>query len=175
MQFTYQVDAESNEKTVKSILKNKFKFSENLVKKCKYHGEVLCNGIPVYMNHRVRTGDVVEVRIDFQETSENVKPVPMDLRILYEDDSLIALDKPPGIIIHPIGGNTENTIANGLMYYFNSKGHQLKIRPVSRLDRDTTGVIVFAKNGYIHEKLIHQMKSNQYKKNYIGIVHGCPA
>jgi 23S rRNA pseudouridine1911/1915/1917 synthase len=175
MQFKYKVDAENSGRTVKSILKNEFRFSSNLIKRFKYHGEVLCNNEPAYMSHVLQAGDVVEAAIEFREDSETVKPVKMDLDILYEDDSIIALDKPPGRIIHPIGDNTEDTMANGLMYYFQNMGYHIKVRPVSRLDRDTTGVIVFAKNQFIHEKLIRQMKTNEYHKEYTGIVHGCPA
>jgi len=126
------------------------------------------------MNHILKEGDVVEADISFEETSEGVRPVPMDLCILFEDESLIALDKPAGIIIHPIGANSDNTIANGLMHYFRSKGEMIKVRPVGRLDRDTTGIIVFAKNEFIQHKLIEQMKMKEYHKEYTGIVHGCP-
>ncbi len=174
MKFYYIVDSQNKGRTVRSILKNEFRFSNSLIKKFKYHGTVYCNRIPVYMNHVVETNDTVEAEISFEETSKNVKPVKMDLCILYEDEYLIALDKPPGIVVHPVGMHSENTIANGLMHYFISRGQQIKIHPVSRLDRDTTGVIVFSKNEFIHEKLSNQMKSKQYHKEYTGIVHGCP-
>ncbi|HHY81732.1 MAG TPA: RluA family pseudouridine synthase [Clostridiales bacterium] len=175
MNFRYTVHEKDNGRTVRSILRNEFGFSNSLIKRFKYHGQVLCNSKPVYMNQIVTCGDIVEADIHFEEKSETVKPVPMDLKILYEDDTVIALDKPPGIIIHPLGRDSENTMANGLMYYFQSKGCQTKIRPVSRLDRDTTGVIVFAKNQFVHEKLTQQMKTGDYHKKYTGIVHGCPA
>ena len=174
MEFKYTVDLQNKGRTVRSILKNEFRFSHNLIKKFKYHGTVYCNRIPVYMNHIVETNDIIEAEVNFVETSNNVKPVKMDLCILYEDEYLIALDKPPGIIIHPLGINSDNTIANGLMHYFMDNGLQIRIRPVSRLDRDTTGVIVFSKNEFIHEKLSGQMQSKLYKKEYTGVVHGCP-
>ena len=174
MKFQYRTEEKNSGKTVKSILKTEFRFSKNLVKRLHYHGQVLCNRVPVYMNHIVQTGDVVEASIDFEEESENVKPMKMDLDILYEDESVIALNKPAGKIVHPISGNMEDTMANGLMYYFQSKGFHTKIRPVGRLDQDTTGVIVFAKNQFIQDKLVRQMKANEYRKEYIGMVHGCP-
>ncbi len=174
MQLRYHVDSKNSGRTVKSILKNEFKFSGSLIKKLKYHRGIFCSGIPVYVNHIVKAGDVIEAHIHFEERSENVKPVQMDLCILYEDDYIISLDKPDGLIVHPNRKDSENTIANGLMYYFESKGERMKVRPVSRLDRGTTGVIVFAKNQFIHERLIHQMQTSQYHKGYIGIVHGCP-
>ncbi len=175
MRFQHKVDFNNNGKAIKSILKNEFNFSKGLIKKLKNHGKIFCNQAPVFVNHIVQTGDIVEAVINFEERSENVKPVKMDLRIIYEDDSIIALDKPPDTVIHPVANYTENTIANGLMYYFKSRGLHIKIRPVSRLDRETTGVIVFAKNQFIQQQLIDQMKAKKYHKEYTGIVHGCPA
>ncbi len=175
MHFKYYVNAQNSGRTVMSILKYNFKFSRNLIQRFKYHGKVLCNGLSVYMSHIVTSEDVIEAYVDFIETSENVKPEQMNLCILYEDEYIIALDKPPGIIIHPTGTTTEGTIANGLMYYFKSKGYHIKIRPISRLDRDTTGVIVFTKNQFIQDRLAKQMIARQYHKEYIGIVHGSPA
>ncbi|HOB21143.1 MAG TPA: pseudouridine synthase, partial [Candidatus Atribacteria bacterium] len=67
-----------------------------------------------------------------------------------------------------------NTVANGLVYYFQSKGERVRVRPVSRLDKDTSGIIIFAKNQFIQDKLTRQMLSNVYRKEYLGIVHGCP-
>ncbi len=173
MQFQYVTEEKDSGKTVKSILRSEFRFSKNLVKRLHYHGQVLCNRAPVYMNHAVQCGDVVEASIDFEEESKNVRPVKMDLNILYEDESVIALDKPPGKIIHPIKGNMENTMANGLLYYYQKRGLHRKIRPVGRLDQGTTGVILFAKNQFVQDQLIRQMKTNDYRKEYIGIVHGC--
>ena len=174
MKFKYIVDDNNNGRTVYNILREEFEFSDRLITKLKRHKSVFCNGTHVYVTHILKEKDIIEAYIQFEETSENIEPVKMDLNILYEDDAVIALDKPSSTVINPIGAYTNNTIANGLMYYFQSKGYQMKIRPVSRLDIDTTGVIVFAKNGFIHDKLRKQMIANQYHREYIGVVHGCP-
>lgn len=174
MDFKYYVNSQDSGRTVKSILINNFELSKNLIQKLKYKRKILCNKVPVYIDHIVASGDIVEACANFTEQSANVTPQKMDLSILYEDDYIIALDKPAGIIVHPTSPKFNNTIANGLVYYFQSKGLQIKIRPVSRLDRDTTGVIVFAKNQFVQDRLIKQMNTNQYRKEYIGIVHGYP-
>lgn len=174
MDFKYIVDDHNSGRTVYSILKDEFEFSDRLITKLKRHKSVFCNGIHVYVTHILETKDVVEASIKFGETSRNIKPVEMDLNILYEDDAVIALDKPAGTVVNPIGAHINNTIANGLAYYFQSKGYKMKIRPVSRLDIDTTGVIVFAKNGFVHDMLRKQMLANQYHREYIGTVHGHP-
>lgn len=174
MHFKYYVTPQDSGRTVKSILKTNFELSKNLIQKLKYRKKILCNEIPVYIDHIVKPGDVVEAYVDFKEKSSTIMPQKMDLAIIYEDDHLIALDKSAGIIVHPTSPKLHNTIANGLVYYFQEKDLGIKIRPVSRLDRDTTGVIVFAKNQFVQDKLIKQMDANQYHKEYIGIVHGYP-
>jgi 23S rRNA pseudouridine1911/1915/1917 synthase len=172
LKFEYFVDEEYAGRELKSILKNKFEFSEKLIKKLKYNNKVLCNGNPVYINSTVKPGDVVEAIINFDEESENIVPEKMNLRIIFEDDCLIALDKQPGMVVHPTSSHLTGTIANGLVYYFSEKGIRIKIRPVSRLDRDTSGIIIFAKNQFVQEEFIKQMNTNTFKKEYIGVVNG---
>ncbi len=174
MKFKYLVDHQNSGRTVYSILREEFEFSNRLIKKLKRNKLIFCNGTQVNVRHTLKANDIIEVHMDFKETSENIKPVKMDLNILYEDEAIIALDKPAGVVITPIGVHQDNSLANGLMYYFQNKGIESKIRPVNRLDIDTTGIVVFAKNPYVHDKLRLQIMANQYKREYIGVVHGCP-
>ena len=174
MKFKYLVDHQNSGRTVYSILREEFEFSNRLIKKLKRNKLIFCNGTQVNVRHTLKANDIIEVHMDFKERSENIEPIKMDLNILYEDDAIIALDKPAGVVITPIGVHQKNSLANGLMYYFESKGFETIIRPVNRLDIDTTGVVVFAKNAYVHDMLRKQIMSNQYLREYIGIVHGCP-
>ena len=174
MKFKYIAEHQDSGRTVYSILREEFDFSNRLIKKLKRNKLIFCNGAQVNVRHTLKTNDIIEVHMDFKERSENIEPIKMDLNILYEDDAIIALDKPAGVVITPIGVHQKNSLANGLMYYFESKGFETIIRPVNRLDIDTTGVVVFAKNAYVHDMLRKQIMSNQYLREYIGIVHGCP-
>ena len=92
----------------------------------------------------------------------------MSLEILFEDDYLLIINKPAGYPIHPSMLHFEDSISNGVKYYFNSINLHKKIRPVNRLDKDTSGVVIFAKNEYIQECLVKQMKNGQFLKEYIG-------
>ena len=96
----------------------------------------------------------------------------MDLNIIFEDNSLIIIDKPAGIPVHPSILHFDNSLSNGLAYYFQEKNIKKKIRPVNRLDKDTSGIVVFAKNEYIQECLIQQMKSKKFLKEYFAILEG---
>ena len=96
----------------------------------------------------------------------------MNLDIIFEDDSLIIINKPAGIPVHPSILHFDNSLSNGLAYYFQEKNIKKKIRPVNRLDKDTSGIVVFAKNEYIQECLIKQMKSKKFLKEYFAILEG---
>lgn len=172
MILKYVVDEDSDKKTVKYILKNKLKISERLIKRLKYNQKILCNSLPVYINSTVKAGDVVEAVIDFEENNEGIIPEKINLDIIYEDEALIAVNKKPNMVVHPSAKHFAGTVANGLMYYLKEKGINTLIRPVSRLDRDTSGIIVFACNQYIQESLIRQMNKRIFKKTYLGIVSG---
>ena len=96
----------------------------------------------------------------------------MHIDIIFEDDCLLIINKPAGIAVHPSILHYENTLSNGVKFYFESIGLKRKIRPVNRLDLNTSGLIVFAKNEYVQESLIQQMQSGIFKKDYIAIVKG---
>ncbi|MCR4434282.1 MAG: RluA family pseudouridine synthase [Clostridiales bacterium] len=172
MILKYVVDEETGGKTIKYILKNKLELSERLVKKLKYGNKVLCNSLPVHINAPVEAGDIIEAVMDLPEDPGEIIPEKIEIDILYEDDCIIALNKQPHRVVHPTSGHPSGTIANAVMYYLFCKDEPKKIRPVNRLDRDTSGVIIFAKNQYVQEALIKQMQDHTFKKEYLGIVCG---
>lgn len=170
--FKYKVDLESDGKTVKYILKNKLELSGRLIKRLKYSENIFCNLIPVYVNTVVKRGDIISAILDFNEENEHIIPEDIPLDIIYEDDCLLAIDKTSNIVVHPTSTHTSGTVANALSYYYQKKEIKKRIRPVSRLDKDTTGIIIFAKNEFVQEHLIRQMKERIFIKEYIGIVEG---
>lgn len=172
MNLKYIVDDSHAGKVLKTILKHELEISERLIKKLKYDGKILCNSVPVFVNTIVQSGDVIEVNIEFTEECDEVIPEKIEIDILYEDDYLIALNKQPNIVVHPTSSHPSGTVANAVMHHLLQKGICRKVRPVSRLDRDTTGIILFAKNQFVQEFLIRQMKDKIFSKEYIGVVVG---
>jgi 23S rRNA pseudouridine1911/1915/1917 synthase len=161
----YIVKELDNNIKIKFILKNRLLISDRLLIKLKLFNKIYCNGKNVFANYIVKQNDVVEVVIDFEE-EDNIKAQKMDLDIIYEDEYMIAINKPAGIVVHPSLLHQDNTLANGLKYYLSNKK---KIRPINRLDRDTSGIVLFAKNEYIQEQIgVHTNVS----KEYIAIVEG---
>ena len=157
---------------VKEVLKVNFEISDRLLLKLKRNNKIFLNGNICRIDERVNVGDEVSVLIDFEEDNSNIVPTKMNLDIIYEDDAYIVINKPSGIPVHPSMLHYENSLSNGLKYYFDSIFLKKKIRPVNRLDKDTSGIVIFAKNEYVQEALIKQMKSKTFKKEYFAICDG---
>ena len=160
------------EQTINQILKQEFKISSRLFNKLISSKQVMLNNNIVDTRAIAHINDIITVNLDFEEESENIVSTNMELNIVYEDEAILVLDKPAGIAIHPSILHYEDSLSNGVKFYFDSIGLKRKIRPVNRLDLNTSGLVVFAKNEYIQECLIRQMKENLFKKEYIAIVEG---
>lgn len=149
------------------FLRNELNLSHGLVSRLKESGAITVNGAFVFTDFQVNIGDMISVEI--MENYPDFPPESMDLTILYEDSAIIALDKPPGLLMHPTANRNHGTLANGLLNHYIKTGQQCGIHPVSRLDRDTFGVVLFAKNGHVHH-----LFQGEIQKTYHGLVHGCP-
>lgn len=112
------------------------------------------------------------VSIYMEDESENTKPEKMDINIVYEDFDLLILNKQPNIVVHPTKSHQENTLSNGISYYFKEKGIKKKIRFINRLDMDTTGILIVAKNPFAHQQMALQFESHKVEKKYQAIVDG---
>ncbi len=138
---------------------------------------ILVDGIPKKNSYRLKLGEVVAGWCDYQDEIE-VTPEEMDLHILYEDDWIIVLSKSPDVVVHPGAGNLSGTLVNGLVYHCSQiiNAGDDKTRPgiVHRLDKDTSGVMVVAKNGQIHQKLAEMFKYRSVNKTYQALIHGVP-
>lgn len=155
-----------------TFLHRELQMSSGLINRLKYQNALLVNSQPVRTNYPVRPGDEITVLLD--EGTPEYPPEKMDLSILYEDEDLIALDKPQGILIHPSRNRNEGTLANGLLYYYQATGQRSAFHPVSRLDRDTYGVVLLAKNAHIHALLNEQHRLGEIWKTYHALVFGGP-
>ena len=163
---------DNNYHTVKEILKAYYQISDRLLTKLKKDNRIFLNNKPVYVTEKVSIGDILNVNMNFEETSENIIPTKMNLEIVFEDEYFLIINKPANTPVHPSCNHYENSLSNGVKYYFDSIDLKRKIRPINRLDKDTSGLVIFAKNEYIQEALIKQMKSNIFKKEYIAILQG---
>ena len=157
---------------INQVLKQELHISARLQHKLITEKHVLLNGIVTDTRFSNSKNDIITVNLDFKEESENIVATKMQLGIIYEDDAFLVLNKPAGIAVHPSILHYKDSLSNGVKFYFESIGLKRKIRPVNRLDLNTSGLIVFAKNEYIQECLIQQMNSHIFKKDYLAIVVG---
>lgn len=175
MILEYTIGLEDVGQPVRNILKSRLQLSTNLVKKLKYQGNIYINNTPVRVNYIVNMKDKLKVELELDEECENIEPQNIPIDIIHEDDCLLVLNKQPGIVVHPTFNHPDSTIANGIVYHLLQRGISKKVRPVSRLDRDTSGIIIFAKNQFAQDMLIKQMQQKVFEKEYLGIVHGIPS
>ncbi len=169
-EFKHTVTKEEEGKEVKDIMRMHFDFSSRLRNKIKREKLVFLNGEVTQGWYKVAVGDVVSV--DLPEEKSNFPAQDIPLYPVYEDDDLLLLNKQPGLIVHPTKGHPVGTVANALMHYQEIHNQSWKIRFVNRLDMDTSGLLIVAKNAYCQNDLTNQMKGNHLKKTYVAIVSG---
>lgn len=156
-----------------TFLRRELALSSSLVKRLKWHNAFLVDGQPVHTDHAVLSGQVITVRLD--EAAPEFPPEDGPLEILYEDDALLALDKPAGLLMHPSFYRNTGTLANYVLGYYRRTGQACAVHPVSRLDRDTFGVVLLAKNAHIHAKMMEALQAGQVQKTYEALVWQGPA
>lgn len=172
MKLSYRVSNETKYQNIKEVLKIEFFMSDRLFLKLKRLQKIFLNHEVVYVHHPIQKGDLIECDLYYEEDNSNIVPTSMPLSVLYEDDAYLVINKPAGIPVHPSCDHYTDSLSNGVRYYFDQIGLHKKIRPVNRLDKDTSGLVIFAKNEYIQECLVKQMKSKEFIKKYIAIVEG---
>ena len=158
----------SREGRLSSFLLGELKMSSSLMNKLKWGDAIQVNGIPQRTNYPVRSGNVITVRLDEEEPEYPAEDGP--LTILYEDDFLLAVDKPAGMLIHPSRSCFSGTLANFVAGYYAKTGQKSAFHPMTRLDRDTFGVVLLAKNAHVHTLL----QNTRVQKTYHALTFGGP-
>lgn len=172
MEFNYTVNTPNLYNTVRDVLKNYFLVSSRLLLKLKNNNCVFLNNKKCSINSTISLGDIVSFSLDYEEDNSNIVATNIPLNIVYEDECLSIINKQPNVAIHPSMLHYDNSLSNGVKFYFDSIGLKKKIRPVNRLDRNTSGLVIFAKNEYVQEFLIKQMQNNTFSKEYLAILEG---
>lgn len=172
MKLSYQINKNDCYDNVLHVLKEQFLLSDRLTTKLKKANKIYLNNLPTYTKKSVTVGDTVTVLIDFDEDNSNIVATNIPLDIIYEDEYLLVINKPANLAVHPSILHFDNSLSNGVKFYFDKLGLKKKIRIVNRLDRNTSGLVIFAKNEYIQECLIKQMKTKELKKEYLAIIQG---
>ena len=151
------------------------KLSRSMIQKLIEDGEILVNGQTKKISYKVHTGDEIEINIP-EPKETNIKPQNIPVEVIYEDNDIIVVNKPKGMVVHPANGNPDGTLVNAILALCkdNLSGIGGEIRPgiVHRLDKDTSGLLIIAKNDLAHKNISEQIKNRQVKKIYIALVKG---
>ncbi|MDO4521990.1 MAG: RluA family pseudouridine synthase [Eubacteriales bacterium] len=169
--FTYHIK-EHEDITVAELLRGQGFSRHILTRVRKAEGGILVNGQRVWLSTRLRIGDVLTVTLTEEASSEHIVPVELPLDIIYEDEDLLVINKAADMPIHPSIHNYENTLANGLAWYFAERGEKFVYRCINRLDRDTTGLLIVARHGLSGAILSEQVKQRAIHREYLAIAEG---
>ena len=165
MELKWTADREGR---LSSFLKGELRMSSSLMNKLKWGDAIQVNGQPQRTNFPVQPGDVITVRLDEEAPEYPAEDGP--LTVLYEDDHILAVEKPAGMLIHPSRAKNDGTLANFVYGYYRAAGQQSAFHPMTRLDRDTFGIVLLAKNSHVHTLL----QTADVRKTYHAWVFGGP-
>ena len=173
--FELEITAEENGTRLDSYLAEELEgISRSYLQKLIGEGLILVNQKTVKANYKVKTGDTLLVQIP-EAAPVDIQPEPMDLDIVYEDSDLLIVNKPGGLVVHPAHGHYSGTLVNGLLAHCTDlSGINGKMRPgiVHRIDKDTSGLLMIAKNDLAHQHLAEQLKAHSIKRAYYALVQG---
>lgn len=156
---------------LREVVKKEMQLSRALIINLKQQKKIMVNGVPTLTNYRLKPDDLVTVDIALTEQS-SVMPEYMPLDIVYEDQDFLLLNKPPYLAVHPSKGLGSGTLANAVIYYWQTQGKSLLFRPINRLDRDTSGLILIGKSQYAHQAIAYQQKKGIIHREYQAVVEG---
>ncbi|EIW20279.1 MULTISPECIES: RluA family pseudouridine synthase [Pelosinus] len=168
---TYKVMKEHEGLTLEEYLKTILQYSGRKIQKLTRQKGILLNGKKVFLQRKVKSNDVLRVLMA-QDMAYGVEPEEGSVEILYEDDYMLVLNKPAYQLVHPTGQTTKGTLANYLAYHLQQQGIITTIRPVHRLDRETSGCVIFAKDDRSQFILEQQLKDRTLKRVYWALVKG---
>ena len=170
--LSYVVEPEFDGYTIEKYLKLK-RYSHGCIVYLKKTEEgIKRNGVWAYTKDKLKTGDLLETVFLEEDSSENIVAVEMPLDIVYEDEDILVINKPSDTPIHPSQGNYDNSLANGVKYYYEKQGVNFVFRCINRLDRDTTGLVVIAKNMLSGAALNLAMVNREIHRTYLAVVKG---
>lgn len=156
---------------LREYLKREMGISTRLIRSASIQKMIFINNEVVKMNRVIKNGEIIKIDLE-KEESQNIAPEKIDIDIVYEDEDILVVNKKPFMVVHPTKTYQSGTLANGVINYFMESNQNCIVRLVSRLDMNTSGLIIIAKNQFSHGMLSKAMSENKVEKRYLAIVHG---
>lgn len=173
-QLTYKAIIPDEGTLLRDILSSKLLLSQSLVVRLKHQSKIKVNGNPTHINYCVHAGDMITVDMDLTEESKIV-PEPLPLDIVYEDADFLVVNKPAGLSTHPSHLGGTGTLANAVTYYWQELGRNNLFRPINRLDKETSGLVLIGNSQFAHQAIFKQLKGHKIERQYIALVEGVVA
>lgn len=169
--LSYTVNPEDNYVYLRDVMKIHLKLSHSLLTKLKQQNKIRVNDQITLTNYRLQAGDRVTVDIDLEEENK-IEAENIPLHIVYEDRDLLVINKPAGLAVHPVKGITGGTVANAVSYYWRQQGKSNLFRPINRLDKNTSGLMLIAKSQFAHQAVYRQQQQGIISRRYIALAEG---
>ncbi|SDX03976.1 tRNA pseudouridine32 synthase / 23S rRNA pseudouridine746 synthase/23S rRNA pseudouridine1911/1915/1917 synthase [Marininema mesophilum] len=167
--ITYTIPTEWNNHSVTDVLKGPLLLSNRMINRLTHMKGLRLNGKKTWLNKKLKEGDRLQVAVRPHETTELVgEPVPFTT--VWEDPDLLIVDKPAGIQVHPVKKGETGTLAHGITQRWQEEGLEAKVRPVHRLDRHTSGLLLVAKSAYAHQLMDRELREKRIKRHYLAIL-----
>lgn len=172
--FSYTITESDSNKTIDRFLRSKGFTHQSITELKRQERSILIGDEWMHTSYILKCGDTLDICLSETTTSENIIPIDIPLNIIYEDDDILVINKPARMPIHPSLNHYENTLANAVVHYYTSQGDNFVFRCINRLDRDTTGLTIIAKNLVSAGILSDMMTRREIKREYLAVVEGHP-
>jgi 23S rRNA pseudouridine1911/1915/1917 synthase len=167
----HTVTPEEAGRTVREIATGSLGVSGRMIQRLTRSRGISLNRKPAQLARKVKAGDEVAVRVG-EDADSGLEPVEMELDVVHEDEDVLVVNKPPFLLVHPVAPHHTRTLAHGIAHRLRAAGMRVKVRPVHRLDRDTSGLVLFAKSAFAHQHLDRQLRDRTMRREYIALVDG---
>lgn len=172
MEIQYNISKAEAGRKIGDFLKQQGYSKRNIIALKKYPEKILVNGKWEFVNYLLKDGDKLVLRLSEEMSSPRIEPQDIPLDIIYEDEDILVVNKPPFMPIHPTVNHEKNTLANAVMYYYQKQGQEHVFRCMNRLDANTSGLTIMAKHKYSSAKLGEAMRNRKIHREYCAIVWG---
>lgn len=173
--LTFHIHKDEENQSVHQFLREYLGFSKSQIRSLKFRENgITVNNNRCRINYMLTNGDILKLILEEKTSSSRIVPLFKPISILYEDEDVLVVNKPAGILVHPVGGHYEDTLSNMVSAYYQKQNQDITIRPVGRLDKDTSGAVMFAKNKISAARFSQKNCNSGFEKEYLAIVSGIP-
>ena len=173
--LTFHIHKDEENQSIHQFLRKHLGFSKSQIRSLKFRENgITVNNSRCRINYTLTNGDILKLILEEESSNAHIVPLFKPISILYEDDDVLVVNKPAGILVHPVGGHYGDTLSNMVSAYYQKQNQDITIRPVGRLDKDTSGAVMFAKNKIAAARFSQKNCDFGFEKEYLAIVSGIP-